>query len=78
MKSPPFTNVNQLGSGRLGGAGVGGKNKKTGPVSGTEQLGIQTGGAGHNLDIPGGDALILAMISPLWLVLKTVCDYLLL
>ena len=43
-------------SGRLGGAGGGGK-KNAGHVSGTPQLGLQTGGAGHNLGTPDGDAL---------------------
>ena len=47
MKSPRFTNVYQSGSGHLGGAGVGGENKKTGHVFGTLQLGLQTNGAGH-------------------------------
>ena len=45
-------------SGHLGGAGVGGENKNAGHVSGTPQLGLQTGGAGHNLGTPGGDALM--------------------
>ena len=44
-------------SGRLGGAGGGGENKNAGHVSDTLQLGLQTGGAGHNLDTPGGDTL---------------------
>ena len=35
-----------------------GREKNTGHVSGTSQLGLQTGGAGHNLGTPGGDALI--------------------
>ena len=35
MKSPRFTNGDQLGSGRLGGVGVGGENKKTGHNLGT-------------------------------------------
>ena len=45
-----------LVSGRLRGAGGGGE-KNAGHVSGTPQLGLQRGGAGHNLGTPGGDSL---------------------
>ena len=51
-----FANGDQLGSGRLEGAGVGRK-KKPGQVSGTLQLGLQWRCAGHNLGTPRGDAL---------------------
>ena len=36
----------------LGGPGGGEENKNAGHVSGTPQLGLQTGGAGHNLAPP--------------------------
>ena len=47
-------------SDRLGGAAVGGAKKNIGHVSSTPQLGLQTGGAGHNFGTPGGDALKIA------------------